>query len=593
MLPKGHISVILGPRQTPSEYERSPQSPWEIIEVESVPAPVNDPFALDRLGKQLPAIKKVPMFRKKEFKLMDKSDLKKEKPGKDRKAKKHPFPPSLKRGSIIWDYGATATYLTAQAAFDAALLYWGTDVIDSNQFIRGQAGNYDTPFLWVPMVNFKELKTDGRAGHFLIFDAEDGAEVNWRTAYYGAIGANTSGGLEDAVQHVRFEGLNLFLDAGINGILSQVNSGTPDLIERMEFIDMKIERASYGGGIALTLPGVLQPLVDRCRLLKFTYGGPLGLGLNNESNIFITIRSSIIDAQESAIFFDNASGYIQGGIFAASLFKGKYGIYYAGSTQTIWHKTNCIFKATDYGVYLPNIPGFSALDTESDGNFYDCGLSPYADKNGPISLEEARTILFSIEDHSLEGDLTLDDDYKATPYPDSPVYRNGVVIGYQDIDKQLISKTLIDIGPYQVTKGYPYNPQLCGYCSPQDVISATGVEPTDLDQTTANDLDGLLCQWIADVSSIIDGYCETSWNIGSQPSGVTRVAISMMSDLVAMAVQRRKSPFVQLGEFTVKQVQDDLLSQSHKDILDLFRRKRDTETEFGMGVLVIEDLENE
>lgn len=60
-----------------------------------------------------------------------------------------------------------------------------------------------------------------------------------------------------------------------------------------------------------------------------------------------------------------------------------------------------------------------------------------------------------------------------------------------------------------------------------------------------------------------------------------------------MAVQRRKSPFVQLGEFTVKQVQDDLLSQSHKDILDLFRRKRDTETEFGMGVLVIEDLENE
>jgi len=124
-----------------------------------------------------------------------------------------------------------------------------------------------------------------------------------------------------------------------------------------------------------------------------------------------------------------------------------------------------------------------------------------------------------------------------------------------------------------------------GYCLVSEVIEATGVEPAQFDLETAGELATLLGSWIQQASSIINSYCRTTWAIGTQPAGIRRAALMMVAEIVAVAIQRRKSPFVQVNNFTVKQVEDSLLTSEVTKLLDLYRSGvAAAATLFGMGV---------
>lgn len=137
-------------------------------------------------------------------------------------------------------------------------------------------------------------------------------------------------------------------------------------------------------------------------------------------------------------------------------------------------------------------------------------------------------------------------------------------------------------------------PEDYGYCTLDDVKQATGVKYTDLGLETEVSLNSILGTWITQITDIINQYCQTAWNIDAQPAGVTRAAISMMSNIVGVAIQRRKATFVRINDFAIKLVMDAVLTTEIKDMLHPYKvgHTIDSTTNlFGMGVFTMDETE--
>lgn len=587
MLPKGHISAVLSPRQEPSEYERSPQSPWQIVLLDKDPRPrleqKNDLLGRSRFTKE-----KKHLFLDGDIKTKKRKDIKKEKSGK-----RHPHPP-LQTGSLIWDYGVGRTYSTPQAAFDACLAYWGAGEIDSNQIIRGY-GNMDINEPSDVVVRVHSLLVNNLEDKWLIFDADGSSVVRWISGPCGLMGA--VGGVEQPVNGVKIEGIeiNVNWSDGI-AIACQDPTGSISAVDAWRIDKCKLQHTKVEDpylSLGVMLLGCLRPSISKSRIIDFNDGFPTCLGLPlTDSSTLMTLKSSIVDVGESAIFLGSNPGSFQLVVAVNSLLKGKYGVrLYNGSALN--YRQNCVVQATDYIKFAPSSGLYLLIDGESDGNLYQYGTNFGLFKEGEINLAQQRSI-YICDAHSLDNiDPMIGPDY--VPDDESPVWKAGVAFCYDDIEDRIISRNVVDIGPFQYTLANPYDPGACGYCSIQDVHDATGVSFEDLGCADLPTLDAMLCNWIHDVSDIIDEYCETSWVIGSHPGGVKRVAISMMADLVAIAVQRRKSPFVTLSDFQVKLVQDDLLNEESKKTLNLYKRPEATlgKQYLGFGSGSIDPLEDD
>ncbi len=113
---------------------------------------------------------------------------------------------------------------------------------------------------------------------------------------------------------------------------------------------------------------------------------------------------------------------------------------------------------------------------------------------------------------------------------------------------------------------------LTGYCSVQDVVNYTGVKADDLEQDTILQMNAVLGSWILDVSAIIDSLVNTTWSPPeTAPLPIKNLCIRAVANMVMISVQRRKSPIMQVGEFSVQAIEDILIGGDMGNIIKAFK----------------------
>ena len=110
------------------------------------------------------------------------------------------------------------------------------------------------------------------------------------------------------------------------------------------------------------------------------------------------------------------------------------------------------------------------------------------------------------------------------------------------------------------------------YGMPQDVKNLTGVNPSDLGldelENPEQALDELLGTWLNRITAAINVRLNAGQVTIKDPNyeGIVDVCVRTVAKLVAIAIQQRTSPIVQIGEFAV-------------NILDTSKVTRDLEIE--------------
>lgn len=116
------------------------------------------------------------------------------------------------------------------------------------------------------------------------------------------------------------------------------------------------------------------------------------------------------------------------------------------------------------------------------------------------------------------------------------------------------------------------------YSDPEAVRIATGVQPEDLGLDDTDELDTLLESWLTEVKDIIDrdrrqDFSDTDvW--AEVPALVTSVARRMAGNAIAIAIVRRETPIIRIDDFSVKLVEDRLLTEDIRRDLALIPRGR-------------------
>lgn len=591
--PKGWVSAVLPPGVEPSQYERSPQSPWKIIETSKDPR-----IKRKRKGKALNCGEHMCLVGG-DLKMVSSKDSKV--PVSRRYAlNRYPHPPGLRKSSLIWDYGPGRTYSHPQSAFDALAAYWGVVRFTETQYVRGWTGEYlgnpDT------VLEILDVFPSPDSGNHLVFDVEPGQEVRWAGGYLPVMGAGP-GDISVPVLFIR--GLEIAVTTetdgiGVAGFLVDGFGDIYHVVDRWILEDCTIKheaQAGNSGSLGVLLPS-LRSQINRCKIIGFENGFPTREDFSSEWQGVLTIFSSIVDVSNACIFLNPPSGAgaeaVPAIMTAYSIYKGNYGLYHLGTGFSVNIRHNSIFDVSQYVLYLPEVPFI--LDVVSNGNCYNYGTAFAYNKNGNFPLDTYKT-RFLVDEDSLEADPLIQGDYTLDPL--SPCFRAGQGIGKYDIQGNLISRTILDIGPWQDTVAAPFDPFVCGYTTPAYVIDETGVEPDELDVETQTELEVLLCRWIGECTEVVENYCETSWDLGSVPEGITRACTMMVSQVVGMARQKRKFAAISPADFDVKKIEGEILTEEVQEILELYKTYEaeigdGTEDggSLGLGTLTSEDYED-
>jgi len=113
-----------------------------------------------------------------------------------------------------------------------------------------------------------------------------------------------------------------------------------------------------------------------------------------------------------------------------------------------------------------------------------------------------------------------------------------------------------------------------GYCSTTDVIQLTGIKYQDLELSNDTELDIVLAGWILDATDIIDIWTNNSWQDIAVPRGIKNICMRMVANLVHLSVERRKSPLVQIGDFNIEMIEDAMLTDEIKKLMEYYTLKK-------------------
>jgi len=95
------------------------------------------------------------------------------------------------------------------------------------------------------------------------------------------------------------------------------------------------------------------------------------------------------------------------------------------------------------------------------------------------------------------------------------------------------------------------------YCTADEVIQLTGLKPQHLRITVEDGDDGeaalenLLKTWISHCESLINSYCNTTFDDEDLPGAIGNVCLRMASNMVAFSQTRRDTPLVKVDDWKV------------------------------------------
>lgn len=115
---------------------------------------------------------------------------------------------------------------------------------------------------------------------------------------------------------------------------------------------------------------------------------------------------------------------------------------------------------------------------------------------------------------------------------------------------------------------------IVGYCSRNDVKNYSGIQYEELDLSDENELDTVLNSWIAEATDYIDFYTKDTFLVNT-PKGIEMICMRIVSNMAQLAMQRRKTPLIQIGDFNVTILEDKIITKEMKEALDLYLKKTD------------------
>jgi len=190
----------------------------------------------------------------------------------------------------------------------------------------------------------------------------------------------------------------------------------------------------------------------------------------------------------------------------------------------------------------------------------DVDLDTLADWQGEYNQDE----------NSLDLDpLFIDPTINLSVSFDSPAIANGRTVSEHDGDGVIRGLGRIDIGAFQ------NNDYGIGLCGVMDVLQTTGALPKDLD-FEANDnagFEALIEKWILEATSIINTYTNKVWTPETAPDGIVGICRRATSNMIELAIQRRKTGIVLVSDFTIKTLQDIIFTDDMNKTMDLYADK--------------------
>lgn len=119
------------------------------------------------------------------------------------------------------------------------------------------------------------------------------------------------------------------------------------------------------------------------------------------------------------------------------------------------------------------------------------------------------------------------------------------------------------------------------YCTADEVIQLTGLKPQHLRITVEDGDDGeaalenLLKTWISHCESLIDSYCNTTFDDEDLPGAIGNVCLRMASNMVAFSQTRRDTPIVKVDDWKVAITSSAIFTNDLKYDLNPFVVKKD------------------
>ena len=121
------------------------------------------------------------------------------------------------------------------------------------------------------------------------------------------------------------------------------------------------------------------------------------------------------------------------------------------------------------------------------------------------------------------------------------------------------------------------------YSTAEEVMQYTGVKPGDLGLSEEQELKDVLEGWLIQIKDIIDRDRNRNFHKeGSEvPPGIDHIAMRVCANVVAQASFRRESTIVQVDDYSIQMVDDQIFTKAIREDLSRYPRK----PSFGMMVV--------
>lgn len=121
------------------------------------------------------------------------------------------------------------------------------------------------------------------------------------------------------------------------------------------------------------------------------------------------------------------------------------------------------------------------------------------------------------------------------------------------------------------------------YSTAEEVMQYTGVKPGDLGLNEEQELKDILEGWLIQIKDIIDKDRNRNYHReGSEvPPGINHIAMRVCANVVAQASFRRESTIVQVDDYRIQMVDDQIFTEAIRSDLSRYPRK------IGFGMMVV------
>jgi len=226
----------------------------------------------------------------------------------------------------------------------------------------------------------------------------------------------------------------------------------------------------------------------------------------------------------------------------------------------------------------------------------------YYDGEGNIIAPDLDATLsweFYDSEDTLQFTATTSSDPAITQEEDA----NGIYFKVIDIPLTDWAIGIVTVKAYAKYDGYEMEPYpmlatafeiieaIEGYCTVEQVLAVMAVDPVDIGLSTEVARNAAIANWIVEMSSLIDDYCNQTWTAETVPYSIVNTCARMVANFIVGIVQRNKSPVVRVGDYTIQNANDDIFTEDITKILD--RQRKGNTLNIALGSLNPDEYETD